>query len=105
MDPLNSRYRTYFSPLTNGSSNANRIEAKEIYLIKTQHNGKPRFDNLALEQLDDADAKGLKKSLYNGVKKAIQLRTYQSIGKLVKLDLTLAGQTQTKFCINLKKNK
>ena len=100
-EPLNSGDRTYFSFLTNGSSSAKTMDEKELYVIKTCDKGKPRFDVLALEQPDDAGAKGLKESLI------MQLRrqTYQLIGRLMKLDLALTEQTQTKFCINLKKKK
>ena len=77
--------RTYFSLLTDGSSSANTMDEKELYVIKTCDKGKSRLDVLALEQPDDADAKDLKESLI------MQLRrqTYQLIGRLMKLDLAL----------------
>ena len=46
------------------------MDQKELYVIKTCDKGKRRFDILALEQPDDAGAKGLKESLDNAVKKA-----------------------------------
>ena len=46
------------------------MDQKELYVIKTFDKGKCRFDILALEQPDDAGAKGLKESLDNAVKKA-----------------------------------
>ena len=69
-EPLNSGDRTYFSFLTESSSSAKTMADKELYVIKTCDKGKPRFDILALEQPDDAGAKGLKESLDNAVKKA-----------------------------------
>ena len=69
-ESLNSGDRTYFSLLTDSSSSAKTMNEKEPYVIKTRDKGKPRFDVLALEQLDDAGAKGLKESLDNAVKKA-----------------------------------
>ena len=70
MEPLNSGERRYFSLLSDGSSIAKTMDEKELYVIKTCDKGKPRFDVLALEQPDDAGAKGLKESLDNAVKKA-----------------------------------
>ena len=70
MEPLNSGERRYFSLLSDGSSIAKTMDEKELYVIKTCDKGKPRFDVLALEQPDDAGAKGLKESLDNVVKKA-----------------------------------
>ena len=69
-DPLHSGERLYFSLLFDGSSNAKTIDEKELYLIKTCDLEKPSYNVLALEQLDAADAKGLKSSLDNAVKKA-----------------------------------
>ena len=69
-EPLNSGDRTYCSLLTDVSSSAKTMDEKELYVIKTCDKGKPRFDVLALEQPDDAGAKGLKESLDNAVKKA-----------------------------------
>ena len=69
-EPLNSGDRTYCSLLTDVSSSAKTMDEKELYVIKTCDKGKPRFDILALEQPDDAGAKGLKESLDNAVKKA-----------------------------------
>ena len=46
------------------------MDQKELYVIKTCDKGKRRFDILALEQPDDAGAKGLKESLDNAVRKA-----------------------------------
>ena len=70
MEPLNSGERRYFSLLSDGSSITKTMDEKELYVIKTCDKGKPRFDVLALEQPDDAGAKGLKESLDNVVKKA-----------------------------------
>ena len=69
-EPLNSGDRAYFSLLTDGSSSAKTMDEKELYVIMTCDKGKPRFDVLALEQPEEASAKGLKESLNNAVKKA-----------------------------------
>ena len=69
-EPLNSGKRLYFSLLTDGSSSAKTMDEKEVYVIKTCDQGKPRFDVLALQQPDDADANGLKSSLDDAVEKA-----------------------------------
>ena len=69
-EPLNSGDRAYFSLLTDGSSSAKTMGEKELYVIMTCDKGKPRFDVLALEQPEEASAKGLKESLNNAVKKA-----------------------------------
>ena len=45
------------------------MDEKELYLIKTCDNSKARFDVLALEQPDDANANGLKNSLDNTLSK------------------------------------
>ena len=45
------------------------MDEKELYIIKTCGNGKARFDVLALEQPDDANANGLKNSLDNALSK------------------------------------
>ena len=58
-EPINSGHITYFSPLTDSSSNTKTKDGKELYVIKTCDKGKPRFDVIALEQLDDAGAKDL----------------------------------------------
>ena len=99
-EPLNSGDRTYFSLLTDGSSSAKTMDEKELYVIMTCDKGKPRFDVLALEQPEEAGAKGLKESLNNAVKKA-KLSTDT---KTHKIGLDSDG-TNTKFCINLKKKK
>jgi hypothetical protein len=39
------------------------MDEKEVYVIKTCNQGKPRFDVLALQQPEDADAKGLKSKI------------------------------------------
>lgn len=46
------------------------MDEKEVYVIKTCNQGKPRFDVLALQQPEDADAKGLKSSLDCAIDKA-----------------------------------
>ena len=61
-EPLNSGDRAYFSLLTDGSSSAKTMDEKEL-VIMTCDKGKPRFDVLALEQPEEASAKGLKESL------------------------------------------
>ena len=62
-EPLNMGQRLYFSILFDGSSSAKTMDEKEVYVIKTCDQGKPRCDILALEQPDDAGTKGLKSSL------------------------------------------
>ena len=69
-EPLNEGVRLYFSLLFDGSSSAKTMDEKEVYIIKTCDKGTPRYDVLALEQPDDADALGLKKSLDEAVCKA-----------------------------------
>ena len=68
-DPLNSVSRIYFSLLFDGSLSAKTRDEKDLYIIKTCDNGKARFDVLALEQPDDADANGLKNSLDSALSK------------------------------------
>ncbi|CAB4013601.1 Hypothetical predicted protein [Paramuricea clavata] len=46
------------------------MDEKEVYVIKTCDQGKPRFDVLALQQPEDADGKGLKSSLDCAIDKA-----------------------------------
>ena len=67
-DPLNSELRIYFSLLFDGSSSAKTMDEKELYVVKTYDNGKARFDVLALEQPDDANANGLKDSAFQSKK-------------------------------------
>ena len=100
-EPLNSGDRTYFSLLTDGSSSAKTMEEKELYVIKSCDKGKPIFDVLALEQPDDAGAKGLKESLDNAVK----MVNSSTDRKTQEIGLGSDRKTQTKFCINLKKKK
>ena len=69
-EPLNNGERLYFSILFDGSSSAKTMDEKEVYVIKTCDQGKPRFDVLALQQPEDADAKGLKSSLDCAIDKA-----------------------------------
>ena len=69
-EPLNEGERLYFSLLFDGSSSAKTMDEKEVYIIKTCDKGTPRYDVLALEQPDDANALGLKKSLDDAVSKA-----------------------------------
>ena len=68
--PLNERKRLYFSMLFDGSSNAKTMDEKEVYVIKTCENGKPRYDVLSLEQPEDANAARLKFSLEDANEKA-----------------------------------
>ena len=100
-EPINSGDRTYFSLLTDGSSSAKTMDEKELYVIKTRDKGKPRFDVLALEQLDDAGAKGLKESLDNAVKKAnlsIDKKTHET-------GLGSDGTNTNKILYNLEKEE
>ena len=69
-EPLNMGERLYFSILFDGSSSAKTMDKKKVYVIKTCDQGKPRCDILALEQPDDAGAKGLKSSLDCAISKA-----------------------------------
>ena len=69
-EPLNNEERLYFCILFDGSSSAKSMDEKEVYVIKTCDKGKPRFDILALQQPEDADAKGLKSSLDCAIDKA-----------------------------------
>ena len=62
--------RLYFSILFDGSTSAKTMDEKEVYVIKTCDQGKPRCDILALDQPDDAGAKGLKSSLDCAISKA-----------------------------------
>ena len=50
---------SYVSLLCGGSSSATTSDAKELYLIKTCKNGKPRFDFLLLQQPDETSVSGL----------------------------------------------
>ena len=68
--PLNERKRLYFSMLFDGSSNAKTMDEKEVYVIKTCEDGKPRYDVLSLEQPEDANAARLKFSLEDANEKA-----------------------------------
>ena len=45
------------------------MDEKELYVIKSCNNGKARFDVLALDQPDDANANGLKNSLDDALSK------------------------------------
>ena len=45
------------------------MDEKELYVIKTYDSGEARFDVLALQQPDDANANGLKNSLDNALSK------------------------------------
>ena len=63
--PLNSKRRKFFSILCDGSLSAKTNSEKELYLIKTCKNGKPKFDVLSLQQPIDTDALGLHVSLEN----------------------------------------
>ena len=68
--PLNEKKWNYFSLVCNGSSTATTNDEKELYLIKTCKNGKPQFDVLSLQQLDDTSASGLHLSLKDSVRSA-----------------------------------
>ena len=99
MEPLNSGDRTYFSLLTDGSSSAKTMDKKELYVIKIRSNVDLTFLLLSSQMM--LVQKALKKALIMQLRR----KTYQLIGRLMKLDLAVAEQTQTKFCINLKKKK
>ena len=69
--PLNEKKkRNCFSLLCNGFSTATTKDEKELYLIKTCKNGKPRFDVLSPQQVDDTSASGLHLSLKDSVRSA-----------------------------------
>ena len=99
IEPLNSGDRTYFSLLTDGSSSAKTMDKKELYVIKIRSNVDLTFLLLSSQMM--LVQKALKKALIMQLRR----KTYQLIGRLMKLDLAVAEQTQTKFCINLKKKK
>lgn len=68
--PLNDGRRKFFSLLYDGSSSAKTNDEKELYVIKTCKNGKPKFDVLNLEQPEDTSAQGLQLTLKNAVHSA-----------------------------------
>ena len=67
---MKKKTRNYFSLLCDGSLSATTNYEKELYLIKTCKNGKPRFDVLSLQQPDSTSASGLHLSLKDSIRSA-----------------------------------
>ena len=59
-EPLNENILNYYSVLCDGSSSTKIVDEKELYVIKTCVNGKPKFDIMSLEEPEEGNAPGLK---------------------------------------------
>lgn len=69
-EPLNSGKRSYYSLLSDGSSNAKTMDEKELVLVKTCNEGRPVFHVLGLEVVEEGDSKGIAKAIESAVSKA-----------------------------------
>ena len=69
-EPINDGRVKYYSILNDGSSSAKTMDEKELFLIKTASNGKPNFSVLSLEEIEEADAEGLKNALKKSITKS-----------------------------------
>ena len=68
-DPLNSGAVSYYSVLNDGSSSAKTMDEKELFVMRTAHEGTPKFSIMSLEQIQEANSAGLKKALDDSFKK------------------------------------
>ena len=55
--------------MNDGSSSAKTMDEKELFLIKTAPSGTPKFSIMSLEEVEDANAEGLKEALEKSLEK------------------------------------
>ena len=55
--------------MNGGSSSAKMMDEKELFLFKTASSGTPKFSIMSLEEVETADAEGLKVVLEKSVSK------------------------------------
>ena len=67
--PLNDGTIWYCSIHDNGSSSAKTMDEKGLFIIKTAHKGKVKFNVMSLEEPNEPNAKGLKATLENSIMK------------------------------------
>lgn len=67
--PLNDGTIRYYSVHNDGSSSAKTMDEKELFIIKTAHEGVVKFNVMSMEEPDEASAEGLKAALENSIMK------------------------------------
>ena len=67
--PLNDGTIWYCSIHDDGSSSAKTMDEKGLFIIKTAHKGKVKFNVMSLEEPNEPNAKGLKATLENSIMK------------------------------------
>ena len=60
--PLKNGISRYCSVLMDGLSSVKILDEKKLYIIKTCIGGEPKFQVMLLEEPDESNAEGLKKS-------------------------------------------
>ena len=82
IEPLNNGEGHYYSVMNDGSSSAKTMDEKELFLIKTAFSGAPKFSIMSLEEVEDANAEGLKVALEKSLSKLMltKERKLQEIG-------------------------
>ena len=67
--PLNDGTIHYYSVHNDGSSSAKTMDEKELFIIKTARKGEVKFSIMSLEEPEEVNAEGLKKTLENSILK------------------------------------
>ena len=70
--PLNKGLMQYYSIHNDGSSSAKTMDEKELFIMKSAHDGIVKF--MSLEEPEEANAEGLKAASENSIKKAKEKR-------------------------------
>ena len=68
-NPLNENIINYYAIMNDGSSSAKTMDEKELFVIKTADTRIPKCSVLSLEEVEEADAEGLKMSLEKSLSK------------------------------------
>ena len=68
-NPINDGLIKYYSIMSDGSSSAKTMDEKELFLMKTASTGIPKFSVISLEEVEYAQAEGLKLAMENSVGK------------------------------------
>ena len=69
MEPLNENILNYYSVLFDDASSSKGVDEKELFVIKLCVEGKLIFQVMSLEEPEEFNAEGIKKSMDNAVSK------------------------------------